>query len=64
MMNRPHRHVLTKKDHSPLKEAMRINYRADGTGRDTYVVSNSGGLVNDYGHSMPKDALFKKNLRH
>jgi hypothetical protein len=29
---------------SPRKEAMAVEYRSDGTGRDSYIVQNSGGL--------------------
>lgn len=29
---------------SPKKEAMPVEYRSDGTGRDSYIVCNSGGL--------------------
>lgn len=29
---------------SPRKEAMPVEYRSDGTGRDSYIVCNSGGL--------------------
>jgi hypothetical protein len=29
---------------SPRKDAMPVEYRSDGTGRDSYIVCNSGGL--------------------
>lgn len=36
---------------SPRKDAVPFEYRSDGSGRDTYIVANSGGLKNDYqGH--------------
>ena len=41
---------------------MPVNYRADGSGRDTYVVSNSGGLVSDYRCTLV-EANFKGTLR-
>ncbi|CDW77992.1 UNKNOWN [Stylonychia lemnae] len=31
---------------SPLKDAVAFQYRPDGTGRDTYIYCNSGGLKN------------------
>jgi len=34
------------KSPSPLKDAVAFQYRPDGTGRDTYIYCNSGGLKN------------------
>lgn len=47
---------------SPRKDAVAIEYRSDGTGRDSYIVANSGGLKNDYmGHIGERS--FKDSLR-
>lgn len=53
-------------DHSPKpqKNAVSFTYHSDGTGRDSYVISNSGGLVSDYNGSRRADIIFKDNLRH
>ena len=48
---------------SPLKHTMPVNYHADGTGRDTYVVSNSGGLALDFHGSSRSDVNFLAGLR-
>ena len=45
-----------------LKPSKPINYRSDGTGRDSYVIQNSGGLVSDY-RSIPVEQNFKSSLR-
>ena len=64
MMNRPFRNTFQNRIHaSPLKEAVSFTYHSDGSGRDSYVISNSGGLVNDYGSSHRHDVRFKNNLR-
>ena len=56
----------TLRDHGPKpqKDAVSFKYHADGTGRDSYVISNSGGLISDYKGSRRADILFKANLRH
>ena len=40
-----------------------LNYRADGSGRDTYVVHNAGGLVADQLKFKPVGEAFKSTLR-
>ena len=40
-----------------------VKYHAEGSGRDTYIVHGSGGLINEYGHFKPVDASFKAGLR-
>lgn len=65
MMSRPFRNTFQNRIHaSPLKDAVSFTYHSDGTGRDSYVISNSGGLVNDYGGSHRQDVRFKAHLRH
>ena len=59
MMRRPHKPVMTKRNHTPSRDAVPVIYHADGSGRDSYCVSNSGGLISDYGHSTPTDSLFR-----
>ena len=65
MMRRPFRATLRDKerDASPKKPVMPVNYHADGSGRDTYVVSNSGGLTKDYGITHAPDVHFRATLR-
>lgn len=47
---------------SPRKDATAFTYRSNGSGRDSYIIANSGGLVCDYrGHSS--DRIFKSSLR-
>ena len=64
MMKRPFHNTLRDTKPKPLKDAMPILYHADGTGRDTYCISNSGGLTHDYGKSLPKDSYFRSTLRY
>ena len=40
------------------KQAVAFNYISDGTGRDSYVVQNSGGLVNDF-KGVPVESFFR-----
>ena len=42
---------------------MTVDYRSDGTGRDTYIVANSGGLKYDY-KCQPVESMFKNSLRN
>jgi len=46
---------------SPRKEASAVDYRSDGSGRDSYIIQNSGGLKNDYKQSGEK--VFRDTLR-
>ena len=46
----------------PGKPAVAFQYHSDGTGRDSYVVSNSGGLVSDFRGSKA-DNFFTGTLR-
>jgi hypothetical protein len=47
---------------SPRKEAMPVEYRSDGTGRDSYIVCNSGGLKQIFNKSHVEQ-FFKESLR-
>jgi hypothetical protein len=47
---------------SPRKEAVAFEYRSDGTGRDSYILMNSGGLKNNY-YNMTGEKFFKDSLR-
>ena len=47
---------------SPIKEPSSFIYRSDGSGRDSYVIQNSGGLVNDFKQIQPHN-IFSSNLR-
>ncbi len=64
MMSRPFRNTIQNKNKSPLKDAVSHTYHSDGTGRDSYVISNSGGLVNDYGITKKSEVLFRSTLRN
>ena len=61
MMWRPNK-IPKNVDPKPYKLAAAVNYRSDGTGRDSYVVSNFGGLVSDFRCTQP-ETLFKGGLR-
>ena len=47
---------------SPRKESPPFEYRSDGTGRDSYIVVNSGGLKNKSGYQTG-ESFFKNSLR-
>lgn len=47
---------------SPRKEAMPVEYRSDGTGRDGYIVHNSGGLKQIF-NKTSGEQFFKDSLR-
>ena len=46
----------------PFKPAPSHVYRSDGTGRDSYVIQNNGGLVADF-RCNKSDVLFRGGLR-
>lgn len=55
-------HVPKIIDNRQRKEVPAMRYNADGTGRDTYVISNYGGLVHDNRVIKPIDR-YNANLR-
>ncbi len=63
MMSRPFRNTYTNFNPSPQKEAVAHKYHSDGTGRDSYVIRNSGGLVSDYVGTNRADVNFVSGLR-
>jgi len=63
MLRRPFKNTLHNRDLSPKLEAMPVNYHSDGTGRDSYVVANGGGLICDYFGSSRADVNFVNSLR-
>lgn len=63
MTRRPFKNTLVNRDSSPLKPVMPVSYHSDGTGRDSYVVSNAGGLVHDFHGSSRSDVNFVASLR-
>ena len=63
MDRRPFKSTLHNGNLSPRADPMPVNYHADGSGRDTYVVSNAGGLVCDYFGSKRSDVNFMCSLR-
>lgn len=48
---------------SPVKEATTFYYQSDGTGRDSYVLKNNGGLRPEYTGKATHDRIFKSSLR-
>lgn len=62
----PKRHMMwqslnrCKPDLRPMasKPAPSLKYKSDGSGRDSYVIQNSGGLINDFRCSKA-DTVFK-----
>lgn len=63
MMRRPHRRTLRcENPNSPRKNPQTTTYKSDGSGRDSYVIHNSGGLVGDYKY-FGSDQTFVNNLR-
>jgi hypothetical protein len=63
MLSRPYRNTLRNRNHSPQKEPLPVYYHSDGSGRDSYVVNNAGGLATDYGSSHRPDVNFLQSLR-
>jgi hypothetical protein len=63
MMSRPFRRTQQNFNPSPQKEATAHKYQSDGSGRDSYVISNSGGLVSDFHGSNRADVNFVSGLR-
>ena len=64
MMKRPFRNTFHGEILStPCKESSAITYKSDGSGRDSYVIQNSGGLVADYKYKRA-DLAFKDHLRY
>lgn len=56
--------VHTRGSPSPAKEPVTFYYQSDGTGRDSYVLSNNGGYRPEYKIHNIGDRLFKNTLRH
>ena len=65
MTRRPFKNTPFNRDayNAPLKHVMPVNYHSDGTGRDTYVINNSGGLAHDFHGSTRSDVNFLAGLR-
>ena len=53
---------LPSSQKSPRKEATSFTYQSDGSGRDSYVLQNSGGLVNDF-KGLGHEKFFHSTLR-
>lgn len=46
------------------KESSAVRYRSDGSGRDSYVLQNSGGMQFDHNNQRIRpDMAFMKDLR-
>ena len=48
---------------APVMKSRGVFYHSDGTGRDSYVTVNAGGLTN-YGRVETYTDRFKSSLRH
>lgn len=48
---------------SPNKEATTFYYQSDGSGRDSYVLKNNGGLRMEYTSKQSGDRIFRSSLR-
>lgn len=55
--------VPRKASSSPCKEATTFYYQSDGTGRDSYVLKNNGGLRPEYNIRVSGDRIFRDSLR-
>jgi hypothetical protein len=47
----------------PFLHSRPVHYPQDGTGRDTYILKNHGGLLNSDGTSKDFKTAFKESLR-
>ena len=57
--------VTINRSKSPQKNATSFYYQSDGSGRDTYVLADNGGLRPDYNkHSPGVEKIFKSSLRN
>ena len=57
-----HGSISVQRSTSPRKEAMPVEYRSDGTGRDSYIVCNSGGMKQIFNKTCGEQ-FFKETLR-
>ena len=48
---------------APIKEATTFYYQSDGTGRDSYILKNNGGLRIEYNNKNYGDRIFRDTLR-
>ena len=55
--------VHRRKSPSPRKEATTFYYQSDGSGRDTYVLKDNGGLRTEYNVRLSGDRVFRDSLR-
>ena len=57
--------VKVKASPSPQREATTFYYQSDGTGRDSYVLMDNGGLRPEYNrHHQSSEKLFLNSLRN
>ena len=55
--------VTRRQMSSPRKEASTFYYQSDGSGRDTYVLKDNGGLRYEYNNKTFGDRIFRSTLR-
>ena len=56
--------VCPRRSVSPFKDAPTFYYQSDGTGRDSYVLKDNGGLRPEYNVRNSGDRIFKSSLRN
>lgn len=55
--------VSRRQSPSPCKEATTFYYQSDGTGRDSYILKNNGGLRWEHNVRESGDRIFRSSLR-
>lgn len=49
---------------APCKDASTFYYQSDGSGRDSYVIKDNGGLRYEFDGKKSGDRIFKESLRN
>ena len=55
--------VANRQVTTPRKDASTFYYQSDGSGRDSYVLKNNGGLRMEYDVRASGDNIFRRSLR-
>lgn len=55
--------VTRRKNPAPSKDPTSFYYQSDGSGRDSYVLKNNGGLRMEFNMRASGDSIFKDSLR-
>jgi len=59
---KPHMHTI-RASPSPVIHSKPVYYRANGSGRDSYIENNSGGQFRTINATLDYREVFKKTLR-